>query len=136
MAKIGNLHEVGGWMLEVFQKHTFLYFFTFRHAFRTRFLIFPPPIPNAPKARSYKIKMCSNNAPIVAKIHGKFFFSFFYFQKRFQRNQMCVINNFHKLRRSVGTQCFFTFLRHSAPTERNKRIQIYSTRITFLRNDF
>ena len=61
---------------------------------------------------------------------------FFYFQKGFQRNQMCVINNFHKLRRSVGTQCFFTFLRHSVPTERNKRIQIYSTRITFLRKDF
>jgi len=80
--------------------------------------------------------MCSNNAPIVAIIHGQFFFSFFYFQKGFQRNQMCVINNFHKLRRSVGTQCFFTFLRHSVPTERNKRIQIYSTRITFLRNDF
>ena len=40
MAKIGNLHEVGSWKLEVFQKQTFLYFFTFRHAFRTRFLIF------------------------------------------------------------------------------------------------
>ena len=38
MAKIGNLHEVGSWKLEVFQKQTFLYFFTFRHAFRTRFL--------------------------------------------------------------------------------------------------
>ena len=40
MAKIGNLHEVGSWKLEVFQEQTFLYFFTFRHAFRTRFLIF------------------------------------------------------------------------------------------------
>lgn len=37
MAKIGNLHEVGSWKLEVFQEQTFLYFFTFRHAFRTRF---------------------------------------------------------------------------------------------------
>lgn len=36
MAKIGNLHEVGSWKLEVFQEQTFLYFFTFRHAFRTR----------------------------------------------------------------------------------------------------
>ena len=99
--------------------------FIFLHLSRTRLM-----------ACSYKIKMCSNNAPIVAIIHGLFFFSFFYFQKGFQRNQMCVINNFHKLRRSVGTQCFFTFLRHSVPTERNKRIQIYSTRITFLRNDF
>ncbi|OEL12043.1 hypothetical protein BHF72_1500 [Cloacibacterium normanense] len=44
MAKIGNLHEVGSWKLEVFQKHTFLYFFTFRHAFRTRFLIFLPTL--------------------------------------------------------------------------------------------
>ena len=38
MAKIGNLHEVGSWKLEVFQEQTFLFFFTFRHAFRTRFL--------------------------------------------------------------------------------------------------
>ena len=41
MAKIGNLHEVGSWKLEVFQEQTFLYFFTFRHAFRTRNFYFP-----------------------------------------------------------------------------------------------
>ena len=38
MAKIGNLQEVGSRKLQVFEKQTFLYFFTFSHAFRTRFL--------------------------------------------------------------------------------------------------
>ena len=134
MAKIGNLQEVGSY--KFLRSIRFCVFSLSGTLSALAIFIFPPPIPNAPKARFYKIKMCSNNAPIVAIIHGQFFFSFFYFQKGFQRNQMCVINNFHKLRRSVGTQCFFTFLRHSVPTERNKRIQINSTRITFLRNDF
>jgi len=136
MAKIGNLHEVGSWKLEVFQEQMFLYFFTFGHAFRTRNFYFSTTNSERAKGTFLQKKMCSNNASIVANFHELFFFSIFYFQKGFQRNQMCVINNFHKLRRSVGTQCFFTFLRHSVPTERNKRIQIYSTRITFLRNDF
>ena len=58
MAKIGNLHEVGSWKLEVFQEQTFLYFFTFRHAFRTRFLIF---FANAQSSKKLKeLKQCSN----------------------------------------------------------------------------
>ena len=64
MAKIGNLLEVGSWKLEVFQEQTFLYFFTFGHAFRTRNFYFPTT--NSERAlgafpqNKKVLKQCSN----------------------------------------------------------------------------
>ena len=64
MAKIGNLHEVGSWKLEVFQEQTFLYFFTFRHAFRTRNFYFPTTNSERAKGTFLQnknvLKQCSN----------------------------------------------------------------------------
>ena len=63
--------------LKIFRSTSFCIFSLSDTLSALAIFIFPPPIPNAPKARSYKIKMCSNNAPIVAKIHGQFFFPLF-----------------------------------------------------------
>ena len=64
MAKIGNLHEVGSWKLEVFQEQTFLYFFSFRHAFRTRNFYFPTTNSERAKGTFLQnknvLKQCSN----------------------------------------------------------------------------
>ena len=64
MAKIGNLHEVGSWKLEVFQEQTFLYFFTFRHAFRTRNFYFSTTNSERTKGTFLQnknvLKQCSN----------------------------------------------------------------------------
>ena len=64
MAKIGNLLEVGSWKLEVFQEQTFLYFFTFRHAFRTRNFYFPTTNSERAKGTFLQnknvLKQCSN----------------------------------------------------------------------------
>ena len=70
----------GSWKLDALsflEAHAFV-FFSFQTRFtHSQFLFFRHQLPNAPKARSYKIKMCSNNAPIVAKIHEQFFFPLF-----------------------------------------------------------
>ena len=64
MAKIGNLRVVGSWKLEVFQEQTFLYFFTFRHAFRTRNFYFPTTNSERAKGTFLQnknvLKQCSN----------------------------------------------------------------------------
>ena len=64
MAKIGNLHEVGSWKLEVFQEQMFLYFFTFGHAFRTRNFYFPTTNSERAKGTFLQnkkvLKQCSN----------------------------------------------------------------------------
>jgi hypothetical protein len=83
MAKIGNLHEVGSWKLEVFQEQTFLYFFTFGHAFRTRFLIFRQ------SSILKKIKRAQTMLQSWLKFTGSFSFHFSIF-KNGSRGTKCV----------------------------------------------
>ena len=129
--------------LKIFRSTSFCIFSLSDTLSALAIFIFPPPIPNAPKARSYKIKMCSNNAPIVAKIHGQFFFPLFKttpskFSAKIlpplQRRGILHVLNFENNRRSLRSRQK-TFTKPFAPTELNLKTHNFSTNLLFLRNN-